>query len=1083
MFLMNRKGLEGKSPEPDAVALTKELGALPLALEQAAAYITASPIPLSFADYLKKYREVKLRLLKQQPATALSMEAQHRLSVHTTWEMNFAYVKEQSPAAASMMHIAAFLESENVPFAVINPGLPELDQDELKEKACCNIEIAMLLRVLSSYSLFSVSSQNKVFHVHKLIQEVVKDSLTVEQKIKALVAASRLLNFALRHCSKSSKSGSVKGYLSELKDEERRIAISLLLNVRKLKNHIQEEIDSHEEKFAPFLCNDDSIIDLCTFVGILIENDVFFFTLRKELWDVTLKVHEVRGSGSSDPNQLLIMRTSAAISKRNVPGRENYGEAKRLAQETVQKMAEFEKSGFVIEDDIKYKVLEHMASYYALEGKWEENYRALLKLEGLSLSDEKVVNLQILIGRAENFVSAGNFECVLKRHLRALELARRIYPSDHRELLRVLQFVAMHFYNDDKLQEARGYAEEMLQIAKKQPPASDFYLRGITSALTVIRYFDPYGAKDILCNILIDRWPDLYKDIQSGAVAGVTGDNKLKVDDSSYEHASMVLVKLMMCFSAHLKIGSKLSKQEGHFYRSVAEKLISLRKKTYIYEDNHPDVAEANFYMEMVHSFLGNQETAFKLQEQRWQYFAKPASNKNFSSQAHCDMKVLSARNFKNLANDCFKSGYYSRVLNLYNGALNECPNDAKLLTNRAATYVKLSEQHGLGAEEKRKFLQLACQDANVALTTDPSWVKGYYWKAVCLSKLGQRGPSLAAAAVARHFFPSQCSGIPAVVEHFGHYSINVIATVEELLQLVKREAGRNLVILLREGRYELTKSMKVPANAVMVGVGKVQIVCTKGVPLRLDKTVYTENIELSSTVDSIKMLKVKAKESLSLGQLDEALSHYSKALAICSEDPQLLTARASTYLKSAEKNQNMNERESLLELALKDSESSIRADPSWFLGYHTKATSLAELGRKHEALAAAAVFNHLSSGRDISSVIQRYGVLQNHVVKSSDELRTVLQEITEREELNQIVLLKEGDYLLEKTVEMKQAIVIVGFGKVTVSCKTGAPVHFRKEHYVENVELLRGCGETLQSQTIMSSTDDSDQEEDISLD
>ena len=1081
MFLMNRKGLEGKSPEPDAVALTKELGALPLALEQAAAYLTASPIPLSFADYLKKYREVKLRLLKQQPAIALSMEAQHRLSVHTTWEMNFAYVREQSPAAASMMRIAAFLDSENVPFAVINPGLPELDQDELKEKASCNIEIAMLLRVLSSYSLFSVSSQNKVFHVHKLIQEVVKDSLTVEQKIKALVAASRLLNFALCHCSEASKSGSGAGYLSELKDEERRIANALLINVRKLKNHIQDEIDSHEKEFAPFLCKDNSIINLFTFVGILIENDVFFLTLRKELWDIILKVHKVRDS--SDPNQILTMRTSAAISKRNVPGRENYDEAKRLAQETVQKMAEFEKSGFVIEDDTKYRVLEHMASYYASEGKWEENYKALLELEGLSLSDEKVVNLQILIGRAENFVSAGNFECVLKRHLRALELARRIYPSDHHELLRVLQFVAMHFYDDDKLQEARIYAEEMLQIAKKQPPASDYYLRGITSALTVTRYFDPYGAKDILCNILIDRWPDLYKDIQSGAVTGVIIDSKHEVDDSSYEHASMVLVKLMMSFSAHLKIGSKLSKEEGHFYRSVAEKLVSLRKKTY--EDNHPDVAEANFYLQMVHSFLGNQETAFKLCDQLWQFFANRTSSHQVSrpTRPRCDHKVLSVRNLKNEANDCFKSGCYSRALNLYNGALIECPNDAKLLTNRAATYVKLSEQHGLGAEEKRKFLQLACQDANVALTTDPSWVKGYYWKAVCLSKLGQRAPSLAAAAVAKHLFPSQCSGIPAVVEHFGHHSINVIATVDELLQLVKTEARRNLVILLKEGRYELTKSIKIPANAVMVGVGKVQILCTKGVLLRLDKTVYIENIELSSSVDSIKMLKEKAKESLNRGQLDEALSHYSMALAICSEDPQLLTARASTYLKSAEKNRGMNERESLLELALKDSESSIRADPSWFLGYHTKATSLAELGRKHEALAAAAVFNHLSSGRDISSVIQRYGVLQNHVVKSSDELRTVLQEITEREELNQIVLLKEGDYLLEKTVEMKQAIVIVGFGKVTVSCKTGAPVHFRKEHYVENVELLRGCGATLQSQMITCSTDDSDQEDDISLD
>ena len=334
LFLMKRKGLEGKSLEPDAVALTRELGALPLALEQAAAYLTVSPIPLSFADYFKKYREVKLRLLKQQPAIALSMDAQHRLSVHTTWEMNFAYVREQSPAAASMMRIAAFLDSENVPFAVINPGLPELDQDELKEKASCNIEIAMLLRVLSSYSLFSVSSQNKVFHVHKLIQEVVKESLTVEQKIKALVAASRLLNFALCHCSETSKSGSGAGYLSELKDEERRIANALLINVRKLKNHIQGEIDSHEKEFAPFLCNDNSIINLFTFVGILIENDVFFFTLRKELWDVILKVHKVRDS--SDPNQILTMRTSAAISKRNVPGRENYDEAKRLAQKTAE---------------------------------------------------------------------------------------------------------------------------------------------------------------------------------------------------------------------------------------------------------------------------------------------------------------------------------------------------------------------------------------------------------------------------------------------------------------------------------------------------------------------------------------------------------------------------------------------------------------------------------------------------------------------------------------------------------------------------------------------------------------------------
>ena len=62
LFLMKRTGLQGESLDPDAICLTNELGALPLALEQAAAYITTSPIPLSFTEYLfKKLSEPVLR--------------------------------------------------------------------------------------------------------------------------------------------------------------------------------------------------------------------------------------------------------------------------------------------------------------------------------------------------------------------------------------------------------------------------------------------------------------------------------------------------------------------------------------------------------------------------------------------------------------------------------------------------------------------------------------------------------------------------------------------------------------------------------------------------------------------------------------------------------------------------------------------------------------------------------------------------------------------------------------------------------------------------------------------------------------
>ena len=1087
LFLMKRTGLNGGSLDPGAISLAKELGALPLALEQAAAYITACPVSLAFTEYLEKYQMVKVRLLQQQPVTALSMEAQHRLSVNTTWEMNFEYVKQRSPAAATMMQVAAFLESENIPVDVINPGYPEVEQEDLRECARSKFDIAALLKVLSCYSLFSIDHQVKVFGIHKLVQEVVRDRLTTKQRVETLVAATRLLLSALNAkisgtCVKF-KYGTLSN-LSEIKEEERRLVIALILNVRKLKNHIQEEIDSShlDEKSTHFLCSEE-LAELCLIAKLLISNDIFFYNLNNELCDFLLKINEMQNS--HDPVYLLGLMVNASIVKRNVPTSETYKEAKRLAQKAVRKLAEFEKSGFFIEDDVKYEVLAHMASFYACEGKWEENYKALLELESFSLSDENVVNLQLLIGRAENFMSACNFQCVLERYEKALKLARRIYAPDHYNLLRVLQYISGHFQQHARLHEARKYAEEMLQIAKKQPPTSDYYIRGVTDALVVMRHFDPQSAENTLLRILEERWPVMYKCIQTGPTECEMDIDQHIFDEGSYDHADMVLRGAIECFSeiSNSSAEQKKRKCSGHttkLYQHIARMLISLRKK--MYGESHPKVKSAYLYLKEVYDILGVKDEASKLGEQLRRCNELPVSSR-YVATPKIDLNVITARRIKDVANNFFKAKNYSRALEIYHEAIKNCPNDAKLLTNRAITYVKLSEQKGKQCHARKSLIQNALQDTNKAITSDPSWVKGYYWRAVCLAKLGQRGPSLAAAVVAAHLFPSQCAVISEVVERFGSYSVNLISTVDDLNQAAERTPdSKNIVILLKEGRYELPKPLKVPANAVMVGMGKVQIICKKSVPLHMDSTVYVENVELSPSRESIKAFKEKAKEKLNHGQLDEALSLYSKALAICPEDAQLLTARASTYLKSAEGKKNMCKRESLLQLALKDSESSIKADPSWILGYSTKAMSLAELERKHEALASAAVFNHLSSGRDISSVIKRYGALQIHVAKSSDELRTVLQEITKREEENQIALLKEGDYLLETTVEIKPAIVIVGLGKVNVSCKTGVPFRFRKEHYVENVELQRGCGETLQSQTITSSTDDSDQEEVISL-
>ena len=551
LFLMKRTGLNGGSLDPGAISLAKELGALPLALEQAAAYITACPISLTFTEYLEKYQTVKVRLLQQQPVTALSMEAQHRLSVNTTWEMNFEYVKQRSPAAATMMQVAAFLESENIPIDVINPGYPELEQKELRECARSKIDVADLLKVLSCHSLFSIDGQVKVFSVHKLVQEVVRDSLTTKQRVETLVAATRLLSSALivknGATYKKCVQYSTLPNLLELKDEERSLLMSLILNVRQLKNHIQDEIESShlDEKSTHFLCS-GNLVGLCDFARSFVANNVFFIGLNSELCDFQSKIEQKRGN--HDPNLLLLSMVNRSVSKKNFPSSENFEEAKRMAQETVQKLAEFEKSGFVIKGDIKYEVLAQMASYYTYEGKWTENYKALLELESISVSDEKFVELQILIARAENYMSACNFQRVLERYEKALKLARRIYAPDHYNLLRVLQFITCHFQQYGRLHEARKYAEETLEIAKKQPPTSDYYIRPIADALLVMRHFDPQSAEKTLLRILEERWPVMYKCIQKGPAAGEMDIDQHVFDEGSYDHADMVLRGAIECF-------------------------------------------------------------------------------------------------------------------------------------------------------------------------------------------------------------------------------------------------------------------------------------------------------------------------------------------------------------------------------------------------------------------------------------------------------------------------------------------------------------------------------------------------------
>ena len=1052
LFLVRRTGLEGESLNQGAIDLAKELGGLPLALEQAAAYISALPISITFKDYLDKYRHVKLRLLQQKSVTALSVEAQHRLSVHTTWEMNFSFVIKNSPAAATMMRIASFLTSESIPLDVINPGLPTLNQAELREAARSKIETAHILQVLTCYSLFSVDQHNRVFGVHKLVQEVVRDSLTTSLKEETLVAAMRIIHCALtektEHCENLTLNKDARDLL-EMKEEDKNILVTLLLNFRQVKDHIKTQIESSKGNFVRVLFRDETFFRLCSFVERLVGVDISFHRLKSEFADFLLQVRKMHSEG--EPN-ILVAMLHASVSKRNCLNLQSYEESKTLADETVQKLRELEESGAIIDDDTKYRVLQHKASFYAMEGQWEKNFKALLELEKLRLSDGCFVELQILTGRAENFLSSCNFKQVMERYQNALKRARRMYLPDKPLLLKVLQYIACHLYNERKLLEAKPYADELVEISSSMPHESDWYLRGMTTALGILSYFETQKSEDMLLNILKERWPQIHKSVINGRLE----TNAITIEGGSDDHACEVLDHLFDCMEIS-KQGSRgaFSIKRGEMFLTVAQISFEIRKKCC--GEVHPQLVGNYAALENAYDFLGNSVKAKECYELLKQCHSGATTQAN-QGLPPIDNKMYVSRTLKDEGNRSFKAEDYFDAHKYYSQGLILLPNDAKLLSNRAATNIKLSERQ-CSVEHRQKYLREALHDSQNAISADPSWEKGYYWKAVCLAHLGERGPSLAAAAVAQSLFPSKCSSIPAVVNRFGSCNVQIVNSAQDLQTATGKTNVQNLAIVMKEGRYQLPEPLAIPENCVVVGLGDVQVMCSKGVPLKIDPTIYMENIVLTPTEESIQRLREKAKLCLEGGHINTALGLYKEALVSCPNHPNILTSRALAYLKSARQQQSIpSKKRSLLQLALKDADAAIKADPSRLLGYHTKAVALSELDRKPEALAAAAVFKHLSRGRDVSEVIQHYGELQVHVVERSDQLQCVFENAKKLRGKDQIILIKEGKYVLERSMDITQQSVIIGHGKVSIECRTGPPFRFLVACYVENVEMPGDC-------------------------
>ena len=234
-----------------AVNLFQELGGLPLALEQACAYIKYLKVTIS--DYLDDYKKQSLLLLDKKKATSRSPHgtSKERLAVSTTWRLNFEHIRrhENGMFAIRFLNATAFMNPDEIQKELINVGEPRVDDKAYCDHVSSSLGSREVLKLLTDFSLFKETHDSSLT-VHRLVQEVIQENLDTEGKVESIVDAVRLLCFSFSKCL--SPDILSKGVVTECIDRPslRSTDFSrfyqwnkLCLHAHEIKNHVQRFLD------------------------------------------------------------------------------------------------------------------------------------------------------------------------------------------------------------------------------------------------------------------------------------------------------------------------------------------------------------------------------------------------------------------------------------------------------------------------------------------------------------------------------------------------------------------------------------------------------------------------------------------------------------------------------------------------------------------------------------------------------------------------------------------------------------------------------------------------------------------------
>jgi hypothetical protein len=186
VLLKRKLGVQGDSDDDNTTELADTLDFMPLAIVQAAAYISQRMPRFSVRQYLEKFArsERKRTNLLNHEGGQLHRDLEAKNSIIITWQISFDYIRDTRPSAADLLSLMSFFDRQGIPESLLRNRTQtekgdawrhqEDDDTDDEEDGMSQNDVSDVFEddvvALRNFSFITDSTDGISFEMHRLVQ-------------------------------------------------------------------------------------------------------------------------------------------------------------------------------------------------------------------------------------------------------------------------------------------------------------------------------------------------------------------------------------------------------------------------------------------------------------------------------------------------------------------------------------------------------------------------------------------------------------------------------------------------------------------------------------------------------------------------------------------------------------------------------------------------------------------------------------------------------------------------------------------------------------------------------------------------